>query len=240
MLEPFLDVVGLTKEFGGVRAVDRVSFALGADEMCCIIGPNGCGKTTLFNLITGYLPPTSGAIRFEGRDMLGRPLYESARAGILRKFQVPSVFPGLTVVENLVAALAGRSLPAPAGEAMRVLERVRLDRHRDEPAGALSHGQKQWLELALVLAGAPRLMLLDEPSAGMTRTEKAETIRLIRSVRAEAGISALVIEHDMAFVEALECPVMVMMLGRMVATGSYAEVRDNPMVREAYLGTAHG
>jgi ABC-type branched-subunit amino acid transport system ATPase component len=256
---PFLAVENLTKAFGGVRAVDDVSFTLAANEMRCVIGPNGCGKTTLFNLITGYLPPTAGTIRLEGADIPGRPLYEIARAGIIRKFQVPSVFPGLTVNENLKIALAGRAAPARAnpgkvgtglpsgfatrqglGEAKRILERVRLDRHRHDVAGALSHGQKQWLELALVLAGAPRLMLLDEPAAGMTRAEKQETIRLIRSVHDESGIGALVIEHDMDFVEALECEVMVMMLGRVVASGSYAEMRDNPMVREAYLGSAHG
>jgi urea transport system ATP-binding protein len=236
---PFLAISHLTKAFGGVRAVDDVSLTLAANEMRCVIGPNGCGKTTLFNLITGYLAPTAGTIRLEGADIPGRPLYEIARAGIIRKFQVPSVFPGLTVAENLRIALAGRPHHAPRGEAKRILERVRLDRHRHDTAGALSHGQKQWLELALVLAGAPRLMLLDEPAAGMTRAEKQETIRLIRSVHEESGISVLVIEHDMDFVEALECEVMVMMLGRVVASGSYAEMRDNPMVREAYLGNGH-
>jgi ABC-type branched-subunit amino acid transport system ATPase component len=255
---PFLAVENLTKAFGGVRAVDDVSFTLAANEMRCVIGPNGCGKTTLFNLITGYLPPTAGTIRLEGADIPGRPLYEIARAGIIRKFQVPSVFPGLTVDENLRIALAGKANPgkvrasfpsgfatrqrqAHAGRAERthILERVRLDRHRHDTAGTLSHGQKQWLELALVLAGGPRLMLLDEPAAGMTRAEKQETIRLIRSVHEESGISALVIEHDMDFVEALECEVMVMMLGRVVASGSYAAMRDNPMVREAYLGNGH-
>lgn len=236
---PFLAVENLTKAFGGVRAVDSVSFTLAANEMRCVIGPNGCGKTTLFNLLTGYLPPTAGTIRFEGADIPGRPLYEIARAGIIRKFQVPSVFPGLTVDENLKIALAGRGRPVKHAEAGHILERVRLDRHRHDTAGTLSHGQKQWLELALVLAGAPRLMLLDEPAAGMTRAEKQETIRLIRSVHDESGISALVIEHDMDFVEALECEVMVMMLGRVVASGSYSEMRDNPLVREAYLGNGH-
>ena len=250
---PFLAVENLTKAFGGVRAVDSVSFTLAANEMRCVIGPNGCGKTTLFNLLTGYLPPTSGSIHFEGADIPGRPLYEIARAGIIRKFQVPSVFPGLTVDENLRIALAGKANPGkvetgfPSGFAKRegraerihILDRVRLDRHRHDVAGTLSHGQKQWLELALVLAGSPRLMLLDEPAAGMTRAEKQETIRLIRSVHDESGISALVIEHDMDFVEALECEVMVMMLGRVVASGSYAAMRDDPMVREAYLGNGH-
>jgi ABC-type branched-subunit amino acid transport system ATPase component len=237
---PFLEIEGLTKMFGGVRAVDDVDLTLGADEMRCVIGPNGCGKTTLFNLITGYLPPTSGTIRFEGRDLPGRALHEIARAGIVRKFQVPSIFAGLTVEENLRTALAAPHAAPVADEAARLLSRVRLDRHRHQLAGTLSHGQKQWLELALVLAAGPRLILLDEPSAGMTREEKAETVRLIHSIRAETAISALVIEHDMDFVEALECPVVVMMLGRMVASGTFNEVRADPVVREAYLGTMRG
>ncbi len=117
---------------------------------------------------------------------------------------------------------------------------VRLDRHRSQLAGTLSHGQKQWLELAMVLATAPLLVLLDEPAAGMTKAEKAETVRLLDDIRGQTSISALVIEHDMDFVAALDCPVSVMMMGRMVASGRYAEVRDNPQVREAYLGPAHG
>ena len=240
----FLKIAGLTKLFGGVRAVDSVDLTVAADEMRCVIGPNGCGKTTLFNLITGYLPPTSGTIRFRGRDTLGLSLHEIARAGIVRKFQVPSVFPGLSVLENIVSAVharaGGKAAPATGAEIDRLLSMVRLERQRHERAGNLSHGQKQWLELAMVLATSPLLILLDEPAAGMTKVEKAETARLLGEIRRDTKVSALVIEHDMDFVEALDCPVSVMMMGRMVALGSYAEVRENPQVREAYLGPSHG
>ncbi|MEZ5926488.1 MAG: ATP-binding cassette domain-containing protein [Hyphomicrobiaceae bacterium] len=243
MPAPFLEIRGLTKLFGGVRAVDELDLTIGADEMRCVIGPNGCGKTTLFNLVTGYLSPTSGVIRFQGRDILGLSLYEIARSGIVRKFQVPSVFPSLTVMENVESARhAGRQRhdSGDREEIDRLLATVRLERQRQELAGNLSHGQKQWLELAMVLATSPLLILLDEPAAGMTKVEKAETVRLLGTIRRETRVSALVIEHDMDFVEALDCPVSVMMMGKMVADGSFAEVREDPQVREAYLGPSHG
>lgn len=240
---PFLEIEGLTKSFGGVRAVDGIDLAIGADAMRCIIGPNGCGKTTLFNLITGYLPPTSGSIRFEGRDVPGRSLHDIARSGLVRKFQVPSIFAGLTVAANVESAFAARRHGAPpvgAADLGRLLATVRLDRHRHQIAGTLSHGQKQWLELAMVLATDPRLILLDEPAAGMTRAEKTETVRLIETIRRETRVTALVIEHDMDFVEALASPVSVMMMGRIVASGSFDEVRADRQVREAYLGPVRG
>lgn len=240
---PFLEIEGLTRLFGGVRAVDNVDLSIGPDEMRCVIGPNGCGKTTLFNLITGYHPPTSGSIRFQGRNVSGQPLHEIAQSGIVRKFQVPSIFPGLTVGENLESALSARSSRTPDAQpqyASQLLETVRLDRQKDLPAGNLSHGQKQWLELAMVLATGPLLILLDEPAAGMTRAEKSETVRLLEVIRRETKVSALVIEHDMGFVETLGCPVSVMMMGRIVASGSFAEMRSNRQVREAYLGPTHG
>jgi ABC-type uncharacterized transport system ATPase subunit len=240
---PFLEIEGLTKLFGGVRAVDGVDLAMGADEMRCVIGPNGCGKTTLFNLITGYLPPTAGTIRFEGRDIPGRPLHEIARGGIVRKFQVPSIFPALTVAENIESAFSAKGHGAATGglEALsRLLATVRLSGRGDQVAGTLSHGQKQWLELAMVLATNPRLVLLDEPAAGMTRAEKTETVHLIETIRRETRVAALVIEHDMDFVEALDCPVSVMMMGRIVASGSFDDIRADRQVREAYLGPVRG
>jgi urea transport system ATP-binding protein len=239
----FLEVEGVTKLFGGVRAVDGVDMRLGENEMRCVIGPNGCGKTTLFNLITGYHAPDGGTIRFEGKDIPGRPLHEIARSGIVRKFQVPSVFPALSVTDNVESAFAARrrGAPPPAPDALdRLLATTQLDRHRDKEAGTLSHGQKQWLELALVLATDPRLILLDEPAAGMTKAEKGETVRLIETIRKETAVSVLVIEHDMDFVEALASPVSVMMMGRIVASGSFDEVRREKTVREAYLGPVKG
>lgn len=239
---PLLDVKGLVKDFGGVRAVDGVDLAVGAGEMRCIIGPNGCGKTTLFNLITGYLPATEGSIRFEGRDLSGMAMHQIARAGIVRKFQVPSVFPDLTVADNVASALIRRRGKRAPGARMarELLETVRLESHAGERAGTLSHGQKQWLELAMVLATDPLLVLLDEPAAGMTRSEKMETVRLVAQIRSRSPVALLVIEHDMAFVEALGCEVAVMMMGRIVTSGAFADIRGNEAVRAAYLGPVRG
>ena len=238
-MEDFLVLDALSKSFGGVRAVDDVSLRHGDGDMRAIIGPNGCGKTTLFNLITGYLAPDHGSIRFEGQALSGLALHQVARRGIVRKFQVPSVFDGLSAGDNLRAALAapiaGRGRPL----LNELLERVGLAGHERKDAGLLSHGQKQWLELALVLAASPKLVLLDEPAAGMTKAERAETVKLLHRLRGETGLSIMLIEHDMDFVAALDCPVSVMMLGRIVAEGSFSEVRRDPAVREAYLGAGY-
>lgn len=240
---PLLDIKGLVKDFGGVRAVDGVDLSVTAGQMRCVIGPNGCGKTTLFNLVTGYLPPTEGEIFFQGRSLAGLAMHEIARAGIVRKFQVPSVFPDLSVADNVASALIrrrGRDAPGGPAERRRLLHMVRLDTHAASLAGALSHGQKQWLELAMVLATNPLLILLDEPAAGMTRSEKSETVRLIQEIRSLSEVALLVIEHDMAFVEALDCSVSVMMMGRIVTSGTFSEIRENQQVRQAYLGPVRG
>jgi ABC-type uncharacterized transport system ATPase subunit len=229
-VDRLLVVENLTRSFDGVRAVDDVSLSLEAGSMRAIIGPNGCGKTTLFNMITGYLKPDAGRILFKGRDIAGLGLHEIARAGIVRKFQVPSVFGGLTVAQNLEAAgsrdIAGGL--AHAGLAARA----------QDLAGTLSHGETQWLELAMVIACEPALVLLDEPAAGMTKAERARTVELLKELHTRRELAILLIEHDMSFIDALDCPVSVMALGRVIAEGEYEALKDDLRVREAYLGGA--
>ena len=245
-MNAFLEVEDLAKDFGGIHAVAGLTMALAEGELLCIIGPNGCGKTTLFNLITGEFAPSAGRLRFRGRDLAGLKPYQISRLGIGRKFQVPAVYPALTVRENLTVPLfaePGRrglrgllTRDREADEAERLLALARLADKADLPAGELSHGEKQWLEIALLLASRPRLMLLDEPTAGMTIGETEATAELILRIREETRTAIVVIEHDMAFVRRLGCPVAVMLQGKILRRGAYAEISADPLVREAYLG----
>lgn len=244
----FLRVEGLSKDFGGVRALEDVSMALGEGGVLCIVGPNGCGKTTLFNLITGALRPTSGRVSFRGRDITELAPHRISRMGIGRKFQVPAIYPELSVLENLEVPLFSESgdrawlrrlrPSALVAEAETLLEDFGLGGREDALAGTLSHGEQQWLEIAMVLARRPRLVLLDEPTSGMTLGETQATVALVRRIARERGVSFIIIEHDMAFVRELGSEIVVLVKGRIVCRGSYHEVRDNPIVREAYLGRA--
>ncbi|GAB4393534.1 MAG: urea ABC transporter ATP-binding protein UrtD [Kiloniellaceae bacterium] len=236
-MSTLLEVAEVEKDFGGVRAAAGLTLALGEGEMLCLIGPNGCGKTTLFNLITGALRPDAGRLRFAGEDLTGLEPHQIARRGILRKFQVPGIFPDLSVAENLTVALVG-SGAEEAGRLDDLLAVARLADKADLAAGSLAHGEKQWLEIAMVLARRPRLLLLDEPTNGMTAAETAATVALIRDLHARFGCAVLVIEHDMGFVRDLACPVALMVRGRIERQGSYEALRDDPLVREAYLGAA--
>ena len=229
----------VTRRFGGMRALDGVSLSVDAGATLCVIGPNGCGKTTLFNIITSQLRPSSGTVVFDGRPLVGLSPHAVARAGIARKFQVPSVFEDLTVAENLAVACHGLAPEVPRPSAGQTLARVNLAGHADALAGSLAHGQRQWLEIGMLLAQAPRLMLLDEPTAGMTAAETLATADLVRRMALDAGTAVLVVEHDMRFVQALNARVVVMLAGRIVADGLFDEVRRLPAVREAYLG-GHG
>ncbi len=230
-----LEVVDVEKDFGGVHAADGLSLTLGEGEMLCLIGPNGCGKTTLFNLITGALRPDAGSLSFAGEDLRGREPYEIARRGILRKFQVPGIYPDLTVVENLTVAIVD-SGDEVASRIAGLLALARLEAKQDRPAGTLAHGEKQWLEIAMVLARKPRLLLLDEPTNGMTAAETAATVALIRDLHRRFGCAVLVIEHDMGFVRDLACPVALMVRGRIERQGSYETIQADSLVREVYLG----
>ncbi len=230
-----LEVAEVEKDFGGVRAAAGLTLSLGEGEMLCLIGPNGCGKTTLFNLVTGALKADSGSLRFAGEDLSGREPFEIARLGILRKFQVPGIYPDLPVAENLTVAMVGSGDEGDTRLA-ELLDLARLSDKRGLPAGSLAHGEKQWLEIAMVLARRPRLLLLDEPTNGMTAAETAATVALIRDLHARVGCAVLVIEHDMGFVRDLGCPVALMVRGRIERRGSYEELQADPLVREVYLG----
>jgi urea transport system ATP-binding protein len=243
-MPPLLEIRDLTKTFGGVRALSGVNLALTSGELLCLIGPNGCGKTTLFNTITGAFMPNSGRVLWSGEDITGFPPHRIARLGIARKFQIPGIYPSLSVIENLEVSAASAAthkgplglLLCDAGPLVPRLEPFGLAAVATDPAGSLSHGQKQWLEIAMLLAGSPRLLLLDEPTAGMTPAETAASADLIARIRDESGAAVLVIEHDMHFVRRLDCPVVVMIRGAVFRRGSYAEVQADPTVREAYLG----
>lgn len=239
-----LTVSAVTRSFGGARVLAGVDFGLATGELACLIGPNGCGKTTLFNIITGQLAPGGGEVIFDGHRLQGLAPHRIARLRIARKFQVPSVFEDLTVRQNLVVAgfalgergLGGSPDVADEARAQRLLADTQLATLTSLAAGRLSHGQRQWLEIAMALYQQPRLLLLDEPTAGMTAQETLATAELIRGLCARTAMACLVVEHDMRFVEALDARVLVMMAGRIVADGRFEEIRQLAVVREAYLG----
>ena len=239
----YLDGVNVT--FDGFRALNNLSLALAPNEMRAIIGPNGAGKTTMMDVITGKTRPDEGDVMFGGTVDLTK-LAEAAIAelGIGRKFQKPTVFESHTVADNIRLALKGERGPWSALFGARnhiadekishVLEKVRLIEHRDRPAADLSHGQKQWLEIAMLLAQDPKLLLVDEPVAGMTDAETEETARLLREIAQDHTV--VVVEHDMAFVRDLDCKVTVLHEGSVLAEGSIDTVSANERVIEVYLG----
>jgi len=241
-----LETKALTKKFGGLTAVDHVDLSLETGELRCILGPNGCGKSTFFNLITGTFPPTSGQVIFERNDITGRPAHIIGRLGIGRKFQVPGIFGELSVYDNIRVPFfrdQRRSLffrPRRASgidtKIMTLLEKINLADKADIPAIHLAHGEKQWLEIGMVLARRPRLMLLDEPTAGMTVVETHKTARLIRDIAREANITILVIEHDIGFVREIASRITVLYKGAVFKEGSYEKIQADESVRRIYLG----
>ncbi|MEJ7797572.1 MAG: urea ABC transporter ATP-binding protein UrtD [Solirubrobacteraceae bacterium] len=238
-----LEVRDLVVAFDAFHAVNGLDLTLDEHEVRFVIGPNGAGKTTLIDSITNLVRPTSGSIMFAGEELVGRSEHAIVRSGIGRTFQKPSVFDELTVLENIDIAASFR-LPFRAllrrrkgisEEVAQTLEAVNLIERSDDRAGSLSHGQKQWLEVAMVLVQRPRLLLLDEPVAGMTEKERLRTGELITKI-AQDGTTVLVVEHDMDFVRRFAHKVTVMHEGRILTEGTVAEVQCDETVREVYLG----
>ncbi|MCS7172495.1 MAG: urea ABC transporter ATP-binding protein UrtD [Armatimonadetes bacterium] len=243
MSREFLSVQGITVLYEGFRALNEVHLRLHPGEVRVLVGPNGAGKSTLLDVIAGRVRPASGRILLDGRDITRCSERERARLGIQRKFQTPSVLEELTVEENVRLAiraaegwtrLVARPAPEVGGVVESVLRTVGLDSKRHLRAGALSHGEKQWLEIAMVTAAGPRLLLLDEPTAGMTRGETEQTAELVRALGERYTV--LVVEHDMEFVGMLRAPVTVLHMGQVLREGSLEEIRSDPEVRAVYLG----
>ncbi|MBU8540148.1 ABC transporter ATP-binding protein [Falsiroseomonas tokyonensis] len=247
MVDTILETEGLTKEFRGFAAVSDVRLQVARGSIHGLIGPNGAGKTTCFNLLTKFLPPTRGTIRYDGRDITGMKPAEVARLGLVRSFQISAVFPNLTVLENVRLALQrerGGSFDFWRGEsllkrydarAMELLEDVGLTGYARLTAGQLPYGRKRALEIATTLALDPVMLLLDEPTAGMTHEDVDRIVTLVK--RVAAGRTVLLVEHNLKVVEGLCDTITVLTRGRVLAQGDYATVSRNPEVQAAYLGT---
>jgi ABC-type uncharacterized transport system ATPase subunit len=235
MSEPLLQTRGLGMRFGGVQAVRDVDFTLAERELRCLIGPNGAGKSTFFKMLTGQLQPTSGTVSFRGQDISRKAAHEIARLGIGIKTQTPSVFEGLSVRENiwLSATRVARGRAANA-LAEATMERMGLAAVAERIVGQLAHGQRQWVELGVVLAPDPALVLLDEPAAGMTDQEVARTVDLVRDINQTKAL--IVVEHDMQFIRRIASKVTVFNQGAVLVEDDVEAILHNPTVRDVYLG----
>jgi len=248
MTAPLLAAEGLSRAFGALSALDRVSFEMAPRERRAIIGPNGAGKTTLFNVITGQLAPSAGRILFEGRPIEGLSPHAVARRGISRSFQRNNLFPSLAVEENLrLAAAVGvpgswdllgsvTRRRGPLDRARLVAQVVGLSDRLGDPAGRLSYGEQRQLEVGVALATGPRLLLLDEPTAGMAPEETVRMTRMLEALPRE--VTLLIIEHDMDVVGSLADRVTVLHYGEILTEGTFAQVKADPRVYEVYLGSA--
>jgi ABC-type uncharacterized transport system ATPase subunit len=234
-----VDVKGVSRRFGGLTAVSDVDLTVNAGELHCLIGPNGAGKSTLFKLIVGLYPPSHGSIFFDGVDITAERPYARVQRGMSIKMQAPSVFKELPVRQNIQTALQERLSGAERrAEEERLLVLLDLAPDSGKLAGALSHGQQQWLEIGMALALKPQLLLLDEPTAGMSPEETFKTGELIKSFNAE-GMTVLVVEHDMAFVRQVAQRVTVLHLGKVFARGRLDAILQDEHVAEIYLGKTH-
>jgi branched-chain amino acid transport system ATP-binding protein len=248
--EPVLQIEGLTKRFGGVVASDGISLALMPGELHAVIGPNGAGKSTLIGELTGEIAPDAGRIRFDGIDIAALPVHRRSQLGLARSFQITSLFPEFTALDNVALAVQAHSghsfrfwrdarretrLRQPARAA---LDSVGLGGRADTLVANLSHGERRQLEIAMALAIRPRLVLLDEPMAGMGAEESARLVQTLRQLK--SGVTILLIEHDMDAVFALADRISVLVYGRIIASGDPATIRADAAVRQAYLGEAEG
>jgi len=243
--EQLLELRGIAVEFSGFKAVSGLDLSVARGELRCLIGPNGAGKTTALDVICGKVKSSAGRITLKGEDITRLPEYKIARRGVGRKFQVPSIFRDLTVRDNLevayckqlgVFANVFRFRRSAESDGLEKLgELVGLEDVLDQPAGYLSHGQTQWLEIALLLAQDSELILLDEPTAGMTAQETMHTAKIFNSLKGRHTL--VVVEHDMAFVREISDIITVMHQGKVLAEGKASAVQSDPLVREAYLGS---
>lgn len=245
-----LEIRGLRKSYGALKVTDDLHLSIRENELHAIIGPNGAGKSTLIAQLSGQSGSDGGSVRFAGAEMMGLPMHRRVRAGMSRSFQITSVLPGFTALENVALAVQARAgssfrfLTPVAGEsalndaALAALARVGIDARAHIRADRLSHGEKRQLELAIALATGPRLLLLDEPLAGTSGSEAERLIGVMRSLKGQ--VTLVLIEHDMEAVFALADRISVLVYGRIIATGSPEEIRGDPQVRAAYLGEETG
>ena len=247
MQEPILRVSGLTKGYGGVRAVSGVGFALASGELVAMIGPNGAGKTTCFNVLNGQVEPDAGSIELAGRTVIGRKPHEICRMGVGRTFQITATFGSMTVRENVQMALLShhrklRSLISLASrsfvaDADSLLARVGMREQAERPCAVLAYGDLKRVELAVALANRPRLLLMDEPTAGMAPRERGELMRLVSALAVAENMAVLFTEHDMDVVFGHAHRILVLSRGELIAQGKPEDVRADPQVREVYLGS---
>ena len=237
-----LETKNLSKHYAGLVANQDINFSLEVGSIRCVIGPNGAGKTTFISMISGHLHPTGGRIIYKDRDVTDLSVIRRARIGIARKFQTPTVFENLTAYQNIELAVLGTGCPRAKRHRriFEILDLIRLSEVWDRPAQFLSHGQRQWLEVGLLIAIEAELLLLDEPTAGMTAEETASTARLVQMLAREFKLSVIIIEHDINFIRDLRAPVTVLHLGRVLLDGSFEEVAANDRVRDVYLGHEAG
>ena len=247
---PLLECRGLVRRFGALVAVDGIDLAVEPGEIRAVIGPNGAGKSTVFNLITSVLRPSAGQVIFAGEDVTGMPVHQVAQKGIARTFQLCHIFPALTVRENVrIAAQArdarrwqflggGRVLNRSASAADEAIARLRLTRMADATAAMLSHGDQRLLEIAMAIAQKPRLLMLDEPTQGLSIEETGRAVQILKDMLTEGDLSVLLVEHDMEVVFKLADYITVLHRGRVIADGSPVAVRASAEVRSAYLGGA--